>query len=141
MTKFTLYLLACITIIASCTKIDTTTVGQGLIPPVDGVNTLLADTFTINCENGLFNIDSSVLFKTDDNVLGYTQPNAQFGSTTANMYVQFHPTSGFNWRAKRDSIIIVNQGTTVQGFDSAFLCLGLYTSATDAGFWVIVHKI
>ncbi len=134
MTKFTLIVLACITVFASCTKIDSTTVGQGLIPPVDGVTTLLTDTFSINCENGIFS-DTSKLFASDDNVLGNLQNNTQFGSTNASVFVQMHPTSGFNWRAPTDSIKQINNVNTTQGFDSAFLCLGINASAIDNGIF------
>lgn len=122
-------------IITSCTKLDTTTIGQGLIPAVDNVNTFATDTFTISVDNGIFN-DTSRLLKSDDHILGYTQNNTQFGNTDARIYAQFNPSFGFKWKGiKRDSIITVNQGTTQNGYDSAFLCLGLYTSATDNGIW------
>ncbi len=140
MTKFTLLVIAITAVFASCTKIDTTTVGQGLIPPIDGVNTLLADTFGISCENGIFNAtgifaDSTTVLKADDNILGNLQNTATFGSTNASIYAQFHPSAGFTWRAHRDSIMAVNVGSTVQGFDSAILRLGIFTSATESGFY------
>lgn len=112
-----------IILISSCTKIDTTDLGQNLIPPVDGVNTLATDTFTISTENGIFN-DTSVVFKTDDHVLGNLQPTANFGNTNASVFVQFNPQTKFGWAAAKDSISSINVGTTVQGLDSAFVCLG-----------------
>ncbi len=117
-------------IIASCTKIDTTNVGQGLIPSVDNVNTFAVDTFTIVTENGLFN-DTSKVLKTDDHILGITQTNSNFGSTEASIYAQFNPAANFSWRASRDSILAVSN----QGYDSAFLCLGLSIGSNELGVY------
>jgi hypothetical protein len=120
--------------IANCTKIDTTELGQDLIPPVDGVNTFVTDTFTITTEQGIFN-DTSVLFKTDDHIIGNFSSNPSFGTTNASLYVQFNPGGQLVWPATGADIAAVNTGTTVQGLDSAFLCLGVSATATDNGLY------
>ncbi len=121
--------------ISNCTKIDSTTLGQDLIPPVDGVTTLQTDTFTITAENNLFT-DSTVFFKNDDYFLGILQPNANFGSTAATIYAQFNPQFQFTWKTLfRDSIRQTPTSPTVDGFDSAFLCLGLFTNANESGIF------
>jgi hypothetical protein len=52
------------------------------------------------------------------------------------MYLQFQPAFQFAWPAKTDSIKAINGvGGTDQGLDSAFLCLGLNATATDAGIY------
>ena len=115
-------LIVCITY--SCTKIDTTSIGSGLIPPVDGVNTLRTDTFTLTTENGIFN-DTSLFAKGEDYVIGNLPFNSNFGSTRASLFVQFGPSFQFNWAAPKDSIAQMSN----QGFDSAFVSLGLSDAA------------
>jgi hypothetical protein len=113
------FILFFIAFVTSCTKIDSTSLGQGLIPPVDGVNTLLADTFNVSIENGLFN-DSTVFVKNDSYVLGQLNGDAAFGATDASIYVQYKPIFQFSWKAKPVDITSLYN----QGFDSAVLCLG-----------------
>jgi hypothetical protein len=127
--RFFLFLTIVVSV-TNCTKIETTGLGQDLIPPVDGISTFQTDTFSITAENGIFS-DTSLIFKADDHILGNLQFNSNFGSTLANIAVQFNPFSQFNWAAPKDSIS--NQPN--QGIDSAFLCLGLFTSATDNGIY------
>jgi hypothetical protein len=115
--KFIVFILPVIFLVA-CTKIDTTNLGQDLIPPVDGVNTLLADTFTVTIENGLFN-DTTVFNKSDEYVLGQLDGDATFGNTNASIYLQYKPQLQFAWKAKPADII----SQPNQGFDSAVLCM------------------
>jgi hypothetical protein len=122
-THFLLFLFPAFLVFA-CTKIDSTSLGQDLIPPVDNVNTFATDTFTIVTENTLFT-DTSFLGKTDDYSLGVISADPVFGSTRANIYTELKPAFQFVWKAHRDSIISLPN----QGYDSAFLCLGL--SAAD----------
>jgi hypothetical protein len=121
--------------ITKCTKIDNTTLGQDLIPAVDGVTTLRTDTFTITAENNIFT-DSTTFFKNDDYVLGWLQSNSNFGSTQGTIYAQFNPQFQFTWKTIfRDSIRQTPTSPTADGFDSAFLCLGLFTGANESGIF------
>ncbi len=116
--------------IANCTKLDTTTVGQDLIPAVDDVKTFASDTFSLTTENFIFN-DSSRGFKGDDVFIGSLPSNTNFGTTNATLYTQFQPLNQFNWRANKDSIAQMPNN----GYDSAFLCLGLASNAIDGGIY------
>jgi hypothetical protein len=120
--------------ITKCTKIDNTTLGQDLIPAVDGVTTLRTDTFTITAENNIFT-DSTTFFKNDDYVLGWLQSNSDFGSTRATIYAQFNPQFQFSWKAKKDSIRQTPTSPSGDGLDSAVLCLGLFTNANESGIF------
>jgi hypothetical protein len=135
---FTLFSFVCLILIASCTKIDNTSLGEDLIPAVDNVSTFATDTFSLFSDNKLFS-DTARVFKSDDHTLGFLKGTTEFGSTTASIYAQFHPTVGFSWRASRDSIIAVNQpnitNPTVQGLDSAILCLGVNVNAGESPFY------
>ncbi|MBL0146303.1 MAG: hypothetical protein IPP48_11610 [Chitinophagaceae bacterium] len=107
----------------SCTKLDTTDIGSDLIPAVDNVHTF-ADTLAVNATQGLF-LDSTTISRTDDYVLGRINNDLLFGTTQANIYLQFKP-SFFPY-------YFGNAGDTLNGFgaglDSVVLCLNY------KGFW------
>ena len=111
--------------ITNCTKIDSTTLGSDLIPSIDNVNTFQTDTFSLSTENGLFN-DTSLVFKTDQHLLGNTALNPNFGQTNATVFVQFNPGFQFSWPNKADSL-----NNPFGDLDSAFVCLELSASAND----------
>ena len=94
----------------SCTKIVTTDIGSGLIPPVDGVIT--KDTILeVISKNAAY--DTITVGISDDHVLGYTNDDI-FGSTTASLNFQIAPPShSFSWGFDKDDIIL----------DSVVLCL------------------
>jgi len=104
----------------NCTKIDTTTLGSGLIPAVDNVHTF-ADTLDINCTQGLFN-DSTRLGRNDLHVLGNITNDPIFGKTEASLYLQLKPGFfPFFFGLAGDTINnALSPGT---GFDSVILCL------------------
>lgn len=115
---------------SSCTKIDTTSLGQDLIPPIDGVNTLETDTFKITTENFLFN-DSTRLNKTDAYLLGQLVTDPLFGRTDATIYTELKPNYPFRWRALKDSIILLPNG----GYDSSFVNLAFQSAGTEKGIY------
>lgn len=115
---------------SSCTKIDTTSLGQDLIPPIDGVNTMVTDTFNITTENFLFN-DSTRLNKTDAYLLGQLVTDPIFGRTDATIYAELKPTFQFRWRALKDSIINLPNG----GYDSSFVNLAFQPAGTEKGIY------
>ena len=93
-----------------CTKIDTTTIGNGLIPAVDNVTTL--DT-TISVTANNFDssvIDCAKIYPTDDRPFGYISNDPSFGTTSVNIYTEFKPAFfPFAFRAARtlDSVVII----------------------------------
>lgn len=83
---------AIILFFSACTKIETTTVGAGLIPPVDNVTTFdtTLDVFTSNSLDLLR--DSLKIYKAQDQVIGYLN-DPLFGKTTASLYLELKPMS------------------------------------------------
>ena len=92
--KFTAPVIALVILVfgyASCTRIDTTDIGNGLIPAVDNVNTF--DTiFNVVTNNYLFD-DSSRVYDDEDHALGTIKNDPVFGKTTAGFYVSMTPAS------------------------------------------------
>lgn len=72
----------------ACTKIITSDIGSGLIPPVDGIFTK-ETTLVVSSKNAGF--DTTVVRISDDNLLGYTN-DPIFGKTTAEINIQLRPT-------------------------------------------------
>lgn len=103
-------------LIAACTKISTTTIGNGLIPPVDGVNTF-DTTLEIAAKNT--NFDTVAVGIADDNIIGYVN-DPLFGKTAASVAVQMLPPFfKYSFEVSKDSLFI----------DSVVLSLGY------RGFW------
>lgn len=95
--------IAFLVLIAACTKVVTTTLGNGLIPPVDGVITK-DTTLEINAKNT--NFDTISVSVGDDNVIGYLN-DPIFGKTTASMAATFMaPYFPFRFPAAKDSLHI-----------------------------------
>jgi hypothetical protein len=94
----------------ACTKIQTTDIGSGLIPPVDGVHT--KDTvLDVIAKNTGF--DTVVVGISDDHALGYIN-DPIFGKTTATINFQLAPPfTPFSFIAGPDSLAL----------DSTVLCL------------------
>ncbi|RZL10046.1 MAG: DUF4270 family protein, partial [Pedobacter sp.] len=102
-----------------CTKLDTTTLGSDLIPAVDNIYTF-ADTLDVITTQGKFD-DSTLVTRNETNVLGRITADELFGSTQANMYLQFKPTF-FPY-------YFGNAGDTLVAVDSVILCLSY------SGYW------
>ncbi len=106
---FTRFLLVII-LFYSCTKIITTDIGSGLLPPVDGVVT--KDT-VIEIATKNTSLDSVSVGISDDHVLGYIN-DPVFGETNASVNFQVAPESTpLSLDLPKDSI----------AFDSVVLCL------------------
>jgi hypothetical protein len=89
MRKPLLVALAIVSFLYSCTKIQSTDIGTGLIPTVDGVITkdTLLDVFTTT------RLDSSLtrVYKSDDHVIGVINNDPLFGKTTASAFFELKP--------------------------------------------------
>lgn len=89
-----LIFLAFVTVlfIAACTKIESTTIGTGLIPPVDGVNTFdtLLDVYTNSFYDSLG--PHAKIYKSEDQVIGLIKNDPVFGTTEAWSYFELKPT-------------------------------------------------
>ena len=73
----------------NCSKINTTSIGQDLIPAVDNVSTF-ADTLEINTTQGVF-FDSTRISNTDNHILGSITNDPLFGTTKADVFVELKP--------------------------------------------------
>ncbi len=104
----------------SCTKLDTTNLGDDLIPAVDNINTF-ADTFDIVTTPGEFLIDTTKVRIDDYHALGvYTDP--LLGTTVkADVLLQLKPTFFPFYFGTNQKDSIIGDG------DSAVLCLA-YTN-------------
>lgn len=72
-----------------CTKIDTTTLGENLIPAVDNIH-----TFDTSYQVIAVNFDSTqcdTMFRTAPQPVGLISNDPLFGKTTANVYVEMKP--------------------------------------------------
>ncbi|TAD92647.1 MAG: DUF4270 family protein [Bacteroidetes bacterium] len=103
-------LLSCF---AACTKIETTTIGTGLIPAVDNINTF--DTVLQVVSNNYVPDDSTRLLLTDAHTVGNIVGDPYFGNTNAQLFFETKPANSERFQfAPRDSIV---------GFDSAVMVL------------------
>lgn len=122
-----------------CTKIDTTTIGAGLIPAVDNVNTF--DTVLTVIANNFDTVstDCANVYPSENHVLGYIGNDQYFGTTIASIFTQFSaPNFPFFFPAsapdlKLDSVVLVLSYRTFYGdttlpqkvnvyrFDSSFV--------------------
>jgi len=99
-----LFLLLFFFFFSACTKIVTTDIGSGLIPPIDGVNTkeMYLDVVSKNIKDTITRVGTA-----DDHALGYvTDP--LFGQTTASINVELKPSSfpfSFPVSSAKDSLM------------------------------------
>ncbi|GAC1395091.1 MAG: hypothetical protein NVSMB63_14860 [Sediminibacterium sp.] len=92
-------------IVSGCTRITSTDIGTGLIPPIDGVNT--KDTLLDVITNNFDDADTARIYRSDNHVLGAITKDPLFGTTTAAMFFELHPDSyPFNIPGAKDSIRI-----------------------------------
>lgn len=100
-------LLACIcslVIYSSCSKLDTTTLGTGVIPAVDNINTFQT-ILDVETDNLLMN-DTTKMYNQDYGV-GYIESDPEFGKTNMDLYFTLEPDPfGLDPFTKKDSVII-----------------------------------
>lgn len=131
------YLLVFITFISiySCTKIDTTSLGSGIIPDVDGVNTF-DTTLDVFAETFALNDDTLKLSYTDEMAVGNIN-DPLFGNSAGTIFFELKPTfpATTTFQNFRDSL---------QGYDSTVLCLrylgGYGDTSTQVTFQVFALR-
>jgi hypothetical protein len=131
------FCLITIVLISACTKILTTDIGSGLLPPGDNVTT--KDTFiTVYAKNAGDSVVKPLI--TDDHVVGYVN-DPLFGTTNASINVQMVP--GFfpySFQVGGDSIINVDSVVLMLHFDGVWgdstqsIKLHVYEIAGDQQF-------
>ncbi|MEP6683322.1 MAG: DUF4270 family protein, partial [Parafilimonas sp.] len=116
--KIVALFLIFVTLVFSCTKIITTDIGSGLIPPVDGVNTRDTVLDIVSKNTGYDTVSVGI---SDDHVLGYVN-DPLFGKTTASVNFQIAPTvSPFYLGFPKDNVVL----------DSVVLCLSFHRAWGD----------
>ena len=96
--------LSLLTILFGCTKISTTGIGSGLIPPVDAVNTRDTVLDVITKNEGF---DTVVVGISDNHALGYIGDDPVFGTTSASINFQLAPPyTPFSYGTTPDSLFL-----------------------------------
>ena len=99
-------LLTLILIYSSCTKIDTTDLGNDLIPGSDNVETE-DTTLDVITENLLTFDDSTKMLHTELHTIGIIENDIEFGKTAAHLYSSFVPSASRTYPfIKRDTVQI-----------------------------------
>lgn len=121
-------------IFSGCTKIESTTIGTGLIPPIDGVNTL--DTFLNVVTNNYINpaSDSARILRYDDHIIGVINNDPIFGKTTATTYFQLEPTFFKYYFPGAPSTYIVDSAVLIMSYKGTY---GDTTSAATPQTWEV----
>jgi len=111
--QFSIFFLLSAFLFSACTKIISTEIGGGLIPPVDGVNTkeMYLDVVSKNAVDTITRVGTS-----DDHALGYVV-DPLFGTITASINVQLKPTVfPFSFPVPEDSIIAADSVVMVLSY-------------------------
>lgn len=116
--------------LVSCTKIDTTRLGNDLIPVVDNVNTF--DTVLNVITNNFIFQDSTRMLRSDQHAVGNIKNDPLFGSTTAAIFMEMKPTSYPTFFFAKDSLV---------GLDSIVLSLSLKATYGDTSGTPINFKV
>jgi hypothetical protein len=102
-----------------CNKLDTTSIGGDLLPAVDNVHTF-ADTLAITTTQQVYNPDSTVVTRTEDQAFGHTVDPLLGRTTTAGIYFQLKPTFFPYYLGNPADTLNFFPGV---GLDSVVLCL------------------
>ncbi len=122
--RFILFITASLFVFSGCKKLnESTTLGDDIIPGVDGVTTF-DTTLTIEAFNNLFNStdDSFAISRLEDHILGTISNDPLFGKSTGSIYLQLKPPFyKFTFLNKPDSLTL----------DSIVLVLGYHNTYGD----------
>jgi hypothetical protein len=127
------------TLYSACSRIDTTDIGNDLIPAVDNINTF--DTFfDVVTDNFLFE-DSSRIFDTEDHALGVAL-DPTFGKLTAGIYFSLSPAAFGSYpfinkdsiKFPIDSVVLSLAFKGVYGDSMSTQSFGIYEIANDSRF-------
>ncbi len=112
---------------AACTKIDTTTIGVGLIPEIDNINTF--DTIMQVVANNYIPADSTRLRISDEHAVGALYNDERFGDTKATLFFEMKPVfpvSRVDTLVALDSVVLVLKFINNYGANDVPLKLNLY---------------
>jgi hypothetical protein len=121
---------AMLLIFTGCTRITTTDVGSGLIPPIDGITTL-DSTFTVFTDS-YDDRDTVRVYKNDTHVLGVINNDPIFGKTNASLYFEVGANgypyflTGVKDSIKVDSAVLILSYNGFRGDSTQPLKLNVY---------------
>ncbi|MEO8414062.1 MAG: DUF4270 family protein [Ginsengibacter sp.] len=117
-TTFPTYILL-ILLLWGCTKIDTTNLGENLIPVVDNIHTF-DTTLTVVANNFDPPVCDSV-YRTDLHALGIIPNDPFFGTTQANIYFELKPLSyPFAFPASDKDSLILDSAVLVMHYSHSY---------------------
>ncbi len=94
---------AMLLIVSGCTRITTTDVGSGLIPPIDGITTL--DTTFNVITDSYDDLDTIRVYKGDNHVLGVINNDPLFGKSASSLFFEVQANGyPFSMTGTKDSI-------------------------------------
>jgi Domain of unknown function (DUF4270) len=102
----------------SCTKLDTTELGNELIPPVDTISTF-DTTLDLITNNEIFQ-DTGFSIYGQPHGIGIIDDDAEFGRTEAKSFISFSPASYKVYPFSDRSNVIVDSVILSLGYSSAF---------------------
>lgn len=104
MKKIVFGILTAFVFSTACTKLSSTDIGGGLIPPIDGINT--KDTIFDIVTDLFENQDTTRVYKRDLQAIGYLN-DPLFGTTRASLFFQVKPPFfPFQFPVSKDSIVL-----------------------------------
>ena len=90
---------------SACTRIGTTELGLGLLPSMVSYNT--KDTILDVETETAYRPDSTLIYGSDDNVVGNITNDQLFGTTAATMFFQLKPSYfPYYTRGSKDSVVV-----------------------------------
>ena len=101
-----------------CTKIDTTNLGQDLIPVIDNIHTF--DTTFSVIANNFDDNECDTVQRDDLQVLGLIVNDPYFGKTDARIYVEFKPSFPYKFPASDADSLLVDSAVIVLQYAYTF---------------------
>lgn len=118
-----------VAVLTGCTRISSTDIGAGLIPPIDGVIT--KDTLLEVITDTFDDLDSARVYKSDNLVIGAITNDPLFGKTNASLFFEMQPAvfpfsiPGDKDSVKADSAVLILSFKGVYGDSTAPITLRL----------------
>jgi len=103
----------------SCTKIDTTNLGAGLLPVVDNIHTF--DTTLLVVANNFDPVNCDSVYRSDMHAMGIIPNDPYFGKTTANIYLELKPlTFPFSFPKSDAGTLVVDSAVLILRYSHSY---------------------
>jgi hypothetical protein len=115
--RLSVFFIAILLAAQACTRISSTEIGAGLIPPIDGINTF--DTFlTVQTRNA--GTDTIRVSRADVQVVGRMSNDPLFGTTDATLNLEVKPVFyPYSFEVRKDSLFLDSVVLTL-AYDGAY---------------------